>query len=147
MQYKNILYPVGGSSELADEARKHVAYLAQTTGARITLLFVEDKAAGWGGFVSASEEWKKIQDEWEKEGRKILDAEEEKLKQLSVQNMEKIIRAGSVPDEVIAQAEEMNADLIVLASQKKSPIGKLLMGSHTYNIFTKTPCPILRIVR
>ncbi|TAL62313.1 MAG: MFS transporter [Bacteroidetes bacterium] len=145
--YHNIIYPVGGNSELADIATKQAAYLAKTTGAKLTLLYVEDKSVGLGTLTSDSPEWKNIRDEWIKEGKKVLDAEVKRLAQLGVNNVEEVIRHGFVPEEVVALAEEIHADLIVLASQKKSPIGKLLMGSHTYTIFTKAPCPILRIVR
>jgi nucleotide-binding universal stress UspA family protein len=43
--------------------------------------------------------------------------------------------------------KEKSAELIILASHVSSPIGKLLMGSRTHNIFKESPCPILRIVR
>lgn len=145
--YHNIVYPVGGNSELADIATKQAAYLAKTTGAKLTLLYVEDKSLSLGTLTSDSPEWKKVKDEWVEEGKKILDAEVKRLAQLGVNNVEQVIRHGFVPEEVTSLAEETHADLIVLASQKKSPIGKLLMGSHTYSIFTKAPCPILRIVR
>ncbi|MCG3165416.1 MAG: hypothetical protein POELPBGB_01179 [Bacteroidia bacterium] len=145
--YKRIIYPVGGNSELADIATKQAAYLSKATGALLTLLFVEDKSTGLGALTSDSSEWKKIKNQWVEEGKKILDAEEMRLANLGVNKIEKIIRHGFVPEEVTALAEETKADLILLASQKKSPIGKLFMGSHTYSIFTKAPCPILRIVR
>lgn len=145
--YHNIIYPVGGNSELADLATRQAAYLAKTTGAKLSLLYVEDKSFGLGALTSESPEWKNIRNEWTEEGKKILDAEEKRLEQLGVKNVNKMIRHGYVAEEVSALAHELRADLIVLASQKKSPIGKLFMGSHTYSIFTKAPCPILRIVR
>ncbi|MCC6600440.1 MAG: MFS transporter [Crocinitomicaceae bacterium] len=145
--YKRIIYPVGGNSELADVATKQAAYLSKATGAHLTLLFVEDKSIGLGALASDSSEWTKIRNQWVEEGEKILDVEEIRLANLGVKKIEKIIRHGFVSDEVVALARETKADLILLASQKKSPIGKLFMGSHTYSIFTKTPCPIIRIVR
>lgn len=145
--YHNIIYPVGGNSELADTATKQAAYLAKTTGAKLILLYVEDKSLGLGTLTSDSPEWQKVREEWIQEGKRVLDAEVKRLAQLGVNNVEEVIRHGFVPEEVTALAEETHADLIVLASQKRSPLGKLLMGSHTYSIFTKAPCPILRIVR
>ncbi len=147
MKYKNIIYPVGGNSELAELATRHAAYLAGITGAKLVLVYVEDKIKSWEGFTSNSPEWQKIEDDWIKEGQEILDQEEQRLNALGVKNIEKVIRHGKVADEIVALAEERQADLIVLASQKKSPFGKLFMGSHTYSIFTKATCPILRIVR
>lgn len=145
--YRNIIYPVGGNSELAESAATQAAYLANSTGAKLVLLYVEDKSFGLGTLATDSPEWANVRKEWGEEGSKILDDEELRLKKLGVKNIEKMIRHGTVPNEVSGLAYEIKADLIVLASQKKSPLGKLLMGSHTYNIFREAPCPILRIVR
>lgn len=147
LSYKNVVYPVGGNSELADLATAHAAYLAHTTGAKITLLYAEDRSVGLGALGSGSPEWKHVIEEWTAEGNKILDHEEKRLRALNVANIEKVLRHGLVPDSVASLANEISADLILLASQKRSPLGKLLMGSHTYNIFTKTPCPVFRIIR
>ena len=54
---------------------------------------------------------------------------------------------GDVASEIVTIAKEKNAELIILASHKASPIGKLLMGNRTHEVFLETPCPILRIVR
>lgn len=144
--YRSIIYPVGGNSELSDEATNQVAYLAKTTGAIISLVYVDDHAVQLGA-LAESEQWQKVKNQWLDEGKVILDKEADKLKKLKVESFEKIVREGKVADEISSLAREKNADLIVLASQKRSPLGKLLMGNHTYDLFTQAPCPILRIVR
>lgn len=50
-------------------------------------------------------------------------------------------------EEVVAVADERKAELIVLASHQASPLGRLLMGSRTFEIFQRAACPILRVVR
>lgn len=145
--YKSIIYPVGGNSELAEEATRQAAYLSRTTGAKLYLLYVDDKSSSFGAITSGSGEWENIKQQWHDEGIAILNQEEAKLRSLHVEKIEKEIRQGIVADEVVNSAVEHKADLILLASQRRSPIGKLFMGSHTYSIFTKSPCPIFRIVR
>ena len=69
------------------------------------------------------------------------------MKELNVKNIEAVFGQGDVAAEIVTIAKERGAELIVLASHKASPLGKLLMGSRTYDVFLDAPCPILRIVR
>lgn len=144
--YRTIVYPIG-NSELADKAREQAAYLAKTTGANLLLLYVNQKSHSTGILASDSAEWSKIRDSWISEGKQVLIDEAKKLKEMQVNNIEAVFGQGDVATEIVTIAKERNAELILLASHKASPIGKLLMGSRTYDVFLDAPCPILRIVR
>lgn len=144
--YKTIIYPVG-NSELAEKAREHAAYLAKTTGSKIILLYVNEKFHSTGVLATDSPEWSKIREGWISEGKEILISEAKKLKDLNVTNIEAVFGQGNVASEIVEVARERNAELILLASHLASPLGKLLMGSRTYEVFKEAPCPILRIVR
>ena len=144
--YKTIIYPVG-NSELADKARIQAAYLANTTGSKLLLLYVNEKFHSTGVLASDSPEWTLIRENWINEGKEMLINEAKKLKELNVNKIEAIFGQGDVASEIIEIAKERSAELIILASHRASPLGKLLMGSRTYNVFKDAPCPILRIVR
>lgn len=144
--YKTIIYPVG-NSELADKARAQAAYLANKTGSKLLLLYVDEKFHNTGVLASDSPEWNHIRENWVNEGKETLISEAKKLKELNVNNIEAIFGQGDVASEIISIAKERSAELIILASHRASPLGKLLMGSRTYNVFKDAPCPILRIVR
>lgn len=144
--YRTIIYPIG-NSELADKAREQAAYLAKSTGAQLLLLYVNEKSHSTGILASDSDAWTTIKDAWISEGKDILKKEAKKLKEMGVANIEAIFGQGDVATEIVTIAKERSAELILLASHKISPIGKLLMGSRTYDIFLDTPCPVLRIVR
>ncbi|MBK7181677.1 MAG: MFS transporter [Bacteroidetes bacterium] len=144
--YRTIIYPVG-NSELADKARSQAAYLAKTTGSKLILLYVNEKFHSTGVLASDSAEWSLIKEGWINEGKEMLINEAKKLKELEVNNIEAIFGQGEVAAEIVTIAKEKGAELIILASHKASPIGKLLMGSRTYDVFKEAPCPILRIVR
>jgi NNP family nitrate/nitrite transporter-like MFS transporter len=144
--YKNIIYPVG-NSELADKGAEVASQMCKMSGAQLTLLYVEEKWHGAEGLATDSPEWQQIRDTWIKEGQEILTRESERFKKLGVKKIKIELRQGQVASEVIACAEENQADMIVLTSHQRSPIGKLLMGSRTFDIFKKATCPILRIVR
>mgnify|MGYP001617538117 CR=1 FL=1 len=144
--YKTIIYTVG-NSELADKARVQAAYLANSTGSKLVLLYVNEKFHSTGVLASDSPQWTTIKDNWINEGKEMLISEAKKLKELKVNHIEAVFGQGDVASEIIEVARERSAELIILASHRASPLGKLLMGSRTHNIFKESPCPILRIVR
>lgn len=146
IEYRNIIYPIG-NSELAEKARAQVAYLANKTGAKVLLLYVNEKFHSTGVLSTDSPEWENIRKTWINEGRELLLDEVQKLKELKVENIEALFGQGDVAAEIVAVSRERKAELIVLASHKISPLGKLLMGSRTYDVFKDAQCPILRIVR
>ena len=144
--YRNIIYPIG-NSDLADKARQQAAYLAKSTGANLVLLYVNEKSHSTGILATDSAQFAQVKESWIAEGKRILLDEAQKLKDLDVQNVEAVFGQGDVASEITTIAKEKNAELILLASHKASPLGKLLMGSRTYDVFLETPCPVLRIVR
>jgi NNP family nitrate/nitrite transporter-like MFS transporter len=144
--FKTFIYPVG-NSQLAEKAREVAANLCKLSSAKLVLLYVESRWNNSESVATNSKEWENIRETWIVEGKKMLEKESEKLQSMHVGNIELEIRHGDVAEEVIAAAAERKADMIILASHQTSPIGSLLMGSRTYDIFKKTACPIIRIVR
>lgn len=147
LTYKTIVFPVGGNSELADLATKQAAYLSKSLGARLVLVYVEDKVRAIQGIAPVSDQWTKLREEWMAKAHEILYVEEARLKALGVVDIERVVLEGQITDEISKLTLERRADLLLLASAKRSPLGKLLMGPNTYDLFTKVNCPVLRIVR
>lgn len=143
--YRTILYPYG-KSELTEKANQQVAYLSQVSGAKLLLVHVEDRFHDTLVNTTSSQ-WKAIREEWLRETEIAMQEETAKLRALGVQDLESIVAEGDVAETISFLAESRNADLIVLASHKTSPIGQLFMGERTYKIFKSAPCPILRVVR
>ena len=54
-----------------------------------------------------------------------------------------VVRDGKPTQEIVKLAEEINADLIVLASQGHHGLGGLLLGSTTDRLVNKAPCSVL----
>ena len=145
-KYRNIIYPIG-NSELAEQARIQAAYIAKKTDSKLVLLYVNEKFHSTGVLSTDSPQWTAIREGWINEGKDLLLTEAKKLKEMGVTNIEPMFGQGDVASEIVTIAKEKNAELIILASHKASPIGKLLMGNRTHEVFLETPCPILRIVR
>ena len=54
-------------------------------------------------------------------------------------------RGKSVAEDVLETAEEYDAGLIVIGLRRRSPVGKLIMGSNAQDILLNATCPVLAI--
>jgi nucleotide-binding universal stress UspA family protein len=52
---------------------------------------------------------------------------------------------ADVGDQVLAVADEVSADLIVIGLRRRSPVGKLLMGSVAQRILLGAECAVLAV--
>ena len=52
---------------------------------------------------------------------------------------------ADVGDQVLAVAEDVSADLVVIGLRRRSPVGKLLMGSVAQRILLEATCPVLAV--
>lgn len=50
-----------------------------------------------------------------------------------------------VAEDLIAVAEEVDADVLVIGLRRRSPVGKLILGSNAQRILLGSPCPVLAV--
>jgi nucleotide-binding universal stress UspA family protein len=68
------------------------------------------------------------------------------LEAAGVRYEERALVRGSEPaDDLIAVATEVDADLIVIGLRRRSPVGKLLLGSNAQRILLEALCPVLAV--
>lgn len=142
MELKTIICPIDGT-ELADKVIDAAAYLNKVSGARIVLLNVVEKWYRSEPLTTNSKEWQAIHEEWLNEGREVLSGAVQKLKDKGVKHIDTDLRDGDAAYEIIAIATEKMADLIIMATHRYTPVGKLFLGSVTDRVTKKAPCPIL----
>jgi nucleotide-binding universal stress UspA family protein len=69
--------------------------------------------------------------------------------QLDQQGLEHEVRQlvqGLEPaEDLIAVAEEVGADMIVIGLRRRSPVGKLILGSNAQRVLLDAPCPVLAV--
>jgi len=56
-----------------------------------------------------------------------------------------LVRGLEPAEDLIAVAEEVNADFIVIGLRRRSPVGKLILGSNAQRILLEAPCPVLAV--
>jgi nucleotide-binding universal stress UspA family protein len=56
-----------------------------------------------------------------------------------------LVRGLEPADDLIAIAKEVGADLIVIGLRRRTPVGKLVMGSNAQRVLLDAPCPVLAV--
>ena len=59
--------------------------------------------------------------------------------------MRTLVRGNEPAADLIAVAAEADADFIVIGLRKRSPVGKLLLGSNAQTILLEADCPVLAV--
>ena len=56
-----------------------------------------------------------------------------------------LVRGVDPAEDLIAVAEETGADFIVIGLRRRTPVGKLILGSNAQRILLDAPCPVLAV--
>ena len=76
------------------------------------------------------------------------DALDQRLTSLGITHeMRQPIQALSSADEILAAASEVGADQIVIGLRRRSPVGKLFLGSSSQQIILEADCPVVAVKR
>ncbi|WP_402464796.1 universal stress protein [Isoptericola aurantiacus] len=52
---------------------------------------------------------------------------------------------GDLADDLVRAATESDGELIVIGLRRRSPVGKLILGSGAQRILLEAPCPVLAV--
>ena len=142
MMIKNILCPIDRSPSSLQAFDRAIA-LARWQGARLHVLEVIESVALPAGSVSR-------QHAVPNEARAAL---EKDLRQMLVSRrasdvkVEIVMREGNVVREILAQARDSRADLVVIGSHGRGGVQRLVLGSVAEKVLRQAPCPVLTIRR
>jgi nucleotide-binding universal stress UspA family protein len=56
-----------------------------------------------------------------------------------------LVRGQDVSADLVAVAEEVDADLIVIGLRRRTPVGKLILGSNSQQVLLDAHCPVLAV--
>jgi len=60
-------------------------------------------------------------------------------------SVEAVVRGGSVAAEIVDQAVDMKADLLVMGTHGRSGFERLMLGSVAEKVLRKAPCPVMTV--
>jgi nucleotide-binding universal stress UspA family protein len=75
-----------------------------------------------------------------------LTALEAKLKESGLDyEVRQLVRGFEPAEDLIGIAESSGAELIVIGLRRRTPVGKLILGSNAQRILLDAPCPVLAV--
>lgn len=75
-----------------------------------------------------------------------LDALRARLEEAGVPfTLRQTVRGLEPAEDLIAVAEEHSADLLVIGLRRRSPVGKLILGSNAQRVLLDAPCAVLAV--
>ncbi len=135
----NILVPVDGSKESIC-ACKWACTVAQGTGATITLLHVVDLNLKMTSFDRVSMSGY-VPESIKKQGEDLLAAYRSHMPQELP--IKQVLQAGSPHQTIVAVAEELQPDWIIMGSRGASNLKEIVMGSVSQYVLHHVSCPVM----
>jgi nucleotide-binding universal stress UspA family protein len=140
---KKILLATDGSEE-AELATRAAVELANSTGSELHVVYVEPlpdfmkkNDAGAPGYD------RELYEKIEGEGRETLRKLVWRLKVAGGSVAEAHLRMGVVAEEIVAFADELEVDLIIVGSRGLRGIRRTLVGSVSESVFRHADCPVM----
>lgn len=139
LPWRKILLPVDFSDD-SQRAFDFGAELAREAGAEVSLLTVVDDTFPYPELWA----WDRPDEEFYRTMReRSLAQMNELLESAPGLQAQRLVVRGRPRDEIAAVAEEIGADLIVMARHGSSGIRTALMGSTTESVLRTATCPVL----
>jgi nucleotide-binding universal stress UspA family protein len=79
----------------------------------------------------AEAELRRVQDELRGDGLEV--------------EVRQLVRGNEPAEDLISVANETDADLIVIGLRRRTPVGKLILGSNAQRILLDAPCAVLAV--
>jgi nucleotide-binding universal stress UspA family protein len=135
--YDEILLPTDGS-EAAEAAVDHATRLARAFDGRVHVLSVVEP-------IPAVEMDAALVQERLREGAdRAVDRAVDRIEAAGVET-ERSVRDGSAHRAILAAAEAVGADLIVMGTHGRTGVGRVLLGSVTERVVRRADAPVLSV--
>lgn len=56
-----------------------------------------------------------------------------------------LVRGLDPAEDLVSVAAEVSADIIIIGLRRRSPVGKLILGSNAQRVLLDAPCPVLAV--
>ena len=137
MSVKTILHPTDFSEE-SRAAFQMACSLAREYGAKLVIVHAAPIEIVYGGMVGVP-----------MEPYPYLHTLEQHLEEMKLSCpgivVDVHLREGAAVNEILDDAEEVHADLIVMGTHGRSGVGRILLGSIAEGVLRKARCPVLTL--
>lgn len=137
--YEHILLPTDGSEQMSGVI-DHAVSLADTHDATLHALYVINTTSL--NDLPMESSWQGLRQALEREGEAALQAVEERTGDVPLQTH---LREGAPARSITVFAEEEPCDVIVMGTQGRSGVNRLLLGSVAERVIRTSPVPVLAI--
>ena len=144
--YNRILIATDGS-ELAEHAVEHGLHLAKSVGANVIILTVSES---WSSLLMAGEaafgeidSLKAYEDAATRSAEEILKRANEQAESIGVVSETRHVKERKPAEGILDTAELEDCDLIVMASNGRRGLQKMLVGSQTSEVIALSMRPVL----
>jgi len=122
-----------------------VGYVPKPEGEAALLRAVEEaRERGLSLVIVSSQREDETNEEWIRKTEADLAAARERLDRTGIAYEIRHTVAGvGAADDLVEIAEETDADLLVIGVRRRSPVGKLILGTQAQRILLDAPCPVL----
>jgi universal stress protein A len=142
MDIRHILAPTD-FSDYAKKALSDALELAQTFGAKLSLLHVVEPSPYLDGLIpspTGADLLSDLERQASAELARVLpDTQEAKI------TVTRAVAIGSPSQKIVETAEAEHVDLIVMATHGRTGLSHLLIGSVAERVVRTAPCPVLTI--
>jgi len=135
LRIDRILFPTDGS-ESAEAARQHATYLADRHQARLFILHVEERDADWADVIDISEA--------DVLANLHMDALTDGESGPRVE--EHTMAHPSASEGILSYAAEQDIDLIVMGTNGRRGVERLVIGSVAEQVVRQAECPVLTTI-
>lgn len=143
MEFKTILFATD-FSEGSDFAFKAALSMARKYESKLIVIHVINEPVDLRGFYVPHISFDKLEEEIEQGAEKLM----EQFCRTHLQdysNYETFVLPGIPYDEIIKNAVQFNADLIVLGTHGRTGLDHVLFGSTAEKVVRKSPIPVMTI--
>jgi nucleotide-binding universal stress UspA family protein len=140
--FRHILVPIDGSEPSLGAVQMALRLIQLCPACRMTVLYVIDKLVMNELVRFSSRDKSEIRAELEEEGRRYLDLARKDGERQGV-SVGAQTRQGDPFEEIIAMANDLQADLIVMGHTGRRGTSRVLIGSVTQRVLDYAPCPVL----
>ncbi len=140
--FRHILVPVDGSEPSLQAVKMALRIIGLCPACKMTVLYVIDKMVLNELARFSKHSQAEADAELEEQGRRYLELARRDGERLGV-TAQSLTRRGDPFEEVIAAANDLDADLIIMGHTGRRGTSRVLIGSVTERVLDYASCPVL----